>query len=303
MHQPASGAGLLLALGSAACYGFNIVFARISALEGVNGPTLIAYRVLMLLVLAAGTAWAMAGTLRVPADERRPLLVMALSGASVGVSYLSSVAFIPVTVAAVIFYTFPVLIVLATPFVDGRRVRLPQLGIAALAFVGVVLVVGTAFSGLDPRGLILATVASVSAVVQFFAGTRCRRAGTLAKVFWLQLIGFPVAVTTAALTGGLGSPAQLAQAPLAVAMTITGFLIGFVLQIMALARITASAAGLAFCLEPVVAALTAALVLGERMEPVQYFGGALVIAAIVGNVLVERRRDLAAVEPLPGDVR
>jgi len=72
---------------------------------------------------------------------------------------------------------------------------------------------------------------------------------------------------------------------------------------MALARITASAAGLAFCLEPVVAALTAALVLGERMDPVQYVGGALVIAAIIGNVLVERRREIAAVEPLAGDAR
>src|SRR4051812_33345908 len=133
MRQPGSGAGLLLALGSAACYGFNIVFARIAAFEGVNGPTLIAYRVLLLLGLAVGTAWAMRATLRIPGQERRPLLVMALSGASVGVSYLSSVAFIPVTVAAVIFYTFPVLIVLATPFVDGRRVTVPQLGIAGLA--------------------------------------------------------------------------------------------------------------------------------------------------------------------------
>jgi drug/metabolite transporter (DMT)-like permease len=303
MSQPASGAGLLLALGSAACFGFNIVFARVAALAGVNGPTLIAYRVLLLLLLAAAAAWALGGTLRIPADERRPLLVMALSGAAVGMSYLSSVAFIPVTVAAVIFYTFPVLIVLATPLVDGRRVSLAQLGIVALAFVGVVLVVGTAFSGLDPRGLALAAMASVSAVMQFFAGTRCRQSGTLAKVFWLQLIGFPVAVTTAVLTAGMGSPALLAQAPAAVIMTILGFLVGFVLQIMALARINASTAGLAFCLEPVVAALTAALVLGERMDPVQYAGGALVIAAIVGNVLVERRRDLAALAPLPVDMR
>jgi drug/metabolite transporter (DMT)-like permease len=208
-----------------------------------------------------------------------------------------------VTVAAVIFYTFPVLIVLATPLVDGRRVSLAQLGIVALAFVGVVLVVGTAFSGLDPRGLALAAMASVSAVMQFFAGTRCRQSGTLAKVFWLQLIGFPVAVTTAVLTAGMGSPALLAQAPAAVIMTILGFLVGFVLQIMALARINASTAGLAFCLEPVVAALTAALVLGERMDPVQYAGGALVITAIVVNVLVERRRDIAALAPLPVDMR
>jgi drug/metabolite transporter (DMT)-like permease len=40
---------------------------------------------------------------------------------AIGTAYLSSVAFIPVTVAVVVFYTFPVLIVLASPLVEGTR--------------------------------------------------------------------------------------------------------------------------------------------------------------------------------------
>jgi drug/metabolite transporter (DMT)-like permease len=51
-------------------------------------------------------------------------------------------------------------------------------------------------------------------------------------------------------------------------------------------------AGLAFCLEPVVAAITSALVLGERLAPIQYAGGAIVIFAIIANVFVERRRTI-----------
>jgi drug/metabolite transporter (DMT)-like permease len=49
-------------------------------------------------------------------------------------------------------------------------------------------------------------------------------------------------------------------------------------------------AGLAFCLEPVGAAITSALVLDERLAPIQYLGGALVILAIIANVQVENRR-------------
>jgi drug/metabolite transporter (DMT)-like permease len=297
MYRTASGAGLLFALSAAVCYGLNIVSARVATAEGVGAPLMVTYRVLLLLLLAGAPALASWRRLRIPTQERRPLLVMALSGAAVGVCYLSSIAFIPVTVAAVIFYTFPVLIVVLTPVVDGRRITVGMLGVAALAFLGVLLVVGTGFTGLDPRGLLLAAAASVTAAIQFFAGTRCQTSGTLAKVFWLQLIGLPFAAATAAATTGLGSPMDFAKAPIAVGLTIAGFLLGFVLQIMALARVTASAAGLAFCLEPVVAVVTAALVLGERLEPLQYLGGALVIGAIIGNVVLERRRELAATAP------
>jgi drug/metabolite transporter (DMT)-like permease len=99
-----------------------------------------------------------------------------------------------------------------------------------------------------------------------------------------------VGYVTAQATGGIATLAGLGAAPLAVAFTIGGFVIGFVLQLTALARISAVVAGLAFCLEPVMAALSSAFFLGERLAILQYVGGALVIGAIVGNVALEHRR-------------
>jgi drug/metabolite transporter (DMT)-like permease len=57
------------------------------------------------------------------------------------------------------------------------------------------------------------------------------------------------------------------------------------------------AAGLAFCLEPVVAALSSVLILGETLSPLQVVGGALVLAAIVANVVTDRRRQAPAPHP------
>jgi drug/metabolite transporter (DMT)-like permease len=203
----------------------------------------------------------------------------------VGLCYISSVAFIPVTVAAVVFYTFPVLIVLVSPFVNGTRLTGTLLAIAATAFVGVVLVVGPAFDSLDPRGLVLAAGASLSAVVQFNAANRAASVPTLTKVIWVQMASLPTSLLAAAFTVGLQGPSTLMLAPVAIALTVGGFLMGFVLNMMALARISAVVGGLAFCAEPVVASLTSAAVLGERLTVLQYFGGMLVIAAIVANVL------------------
>lgn len=296
---PSSVAGLVAALAGATCYGLNIVSARFASDAGIQGPSLITCRVVVMLALAVLFALVARQGLAVPREERRALAGLSLASATVGLCYLSSVAFIPVTVAAVVFYTFPICIVLASPFVDKKRPSMAVFGIVLLAFIGVVLVVGPAFGELDPRGLLLATGASLSATTQFFTAARCVRTPAAAKIFWIHVVILPVGLAVAALTGGLATPAQFAAAPFAVGVTVAGFAVGFVLQLAALARISAVVAGLAFCAEPVMAALSSAVFLGERLAWLQYVGGGLVIAAIVANVVIEQRRTarIAAATP------
>jgi drug/metabolite transporter (DMT)-like permease len=162
--------------------------------------------------------------------------------------------------------------------------------VVALATLGVGLVVGPAFGDLDWRGLALAFAASIATAIQFFAAARCRRTGVMAKTFWIHLLVLPTAALISLAAGQLAPPSALALAPFAVAMTIGGYIIGFVLQFVALGRITAVAAGIIYCAEPVVAALSSALILNETLAPLQIAGGALVLAAIMANVLLEQRR-------------
>jgi drug/metabolite transporter (DMT)-like permease len=135
----------------------------------------------------------------------------------------------------------------------------------------------------------LALIASVCTAIQFFAAARAARTTVIAKVFWINLIVIPTTAALAATLGVLNPPADLGLAPLAVALTVGGFIVGFALQMAALVRSTPVTIGLAFCAEPVVATLTSAAVLGERLAALQLLGGALVLAAIVGNVMLDRR--------------
>ncbi|HKH35314.1 MAG TPA: DMT family transporter, partial [Beijerinckiaceae bacterium] len=129
--------------------------------------------------------------------------------------------------------------------------------------------------------------------VQFFAATRCRRTTIMAKTFWIHIIVLPVSALIALAAGALAPPELLLAAPVAIAVTIGGYVLGFVFQFAALARSSAVVAGIAFCAEPVVAALSSAVVLGERLSPLQVLGGALVLAAIMTNVMAEQRRSRA----------
>jgi drug/metabolite transporter (DMT)-like permease len=281
---------MAMALVAAAAYGTNIVSAQIAGQAGLSGPLLVFYRVFIMLALVGLALLIWRSSLAVPRSERRALLLFGVMSALVGSAYLSSVAFLPVTVAAVVFFTYPVLIVLAEPFVTRIPFRPERLLAACAAFIGVALVVGPDFHGLDPRGLVLALLASLGAATQFFAGAALPQTPLAARLFWSHLLILPVTALILAITGGFQSPAAFALAPLAAAVTIGGYLIGFLLQVAAMTRISPGAAGLAFCAEPVCAVMIAAVVIGERLGPLQYLGCALVVATLVINVTLEHRR-------------
>jgi drug/metabolite transporter (DMT)-like permease len=282
--------GVGFALVSAAGYGLNAVTAQIAASVGLNGALMVFYRTLLMLAGVAAAVLIWRARLGVAQAEWPPLIVFSLTSSVIGTAYLSSVAFLPVSVAVVIFYLFPVLIVLAEPFVERRRPSALQLGVVALAFAGVALAVGPSAASLDPRGVALALLAAVGAAAQFFAAARMPQTGAAAKLFWSHLIVLPIVALTLAVVGGFKAPNAFAAAPVAVAVTIGAYLSSFALQLLALARVSAAAGGLAFCAEPIFATVFAALILGERLGPLQYAGGALVLAAIMADVIARERR-------------
>ncbi len=288
--RTSEGQGLLLAFASAAAFGTNIVSAQIAGAAGLGGPLLVFYRVLIMLVLVGAAALLARASLGLLRGQRLPVLRFGIATALVGTAYLSSVSFVPVSVAAVIFYTYPVLIVLLEPLLTRAPFRADRLVVAIVAFIGIALVVGPDLHGLDPRGLALAGLASLAAAAQFFAAASCSPIATMPKLFWSHVVILPVTLLILALTGGFLPPQAFLLAPIALAVTYGGYLIGFVLQILALARIAPGPAGLAYCAEPIIAVAIAAVVLGERLGSLQYAGGALVIAALVTNVILEQSR-------------
>jgi drug/metabolite transporter (DMT)-like permease len=283
-------AGVAAALVSAGNYGLNAVTAQMAAHVGISGALMVFYRVFLMLACVLVAMVVLRQSARVEPGERGPLVVFGLTSSVIGTAYLSSVAFLPVSVAVVVFYLFPVFIILAEPFVEKRRMNAAQAGAALMAFAGVALVVGARFEGLDPRGLALALLAAVGAAIQFFAAARMPKTGNNAKLLWGHLLVLPGVTLTLAVLGGFQSPASFALAPWAVFITLTAYLVAIALQLFALARISAAAAGLTFCAEPIFATAFAALLLGERLSALQYVGAAMVMAAIAFNAALAFRR-------------
>jgi drug/metabolite transporter (DMT)-like permease len=268
--------GVLL---SAVCYGLNAAPAREASGLGVAGADLAVARNLLLFSGVAGLALAKGVSLRVPRASWPALIGLGVASAGVGVSYMSAVAFVPVGVAVMIFYTYPALIAATTPFVDGRRLSPAALGAFGLATVGVLLTVAASPAGLDWRGLALAALASLSAALQLFCAARAPGGGGLATVFWAQAIMLPIGLALLFVVG-YASPADWARAGAPAAMTMALYMAAFALQTRGMKRASAAASSVIYCLEPIVATGFAALWLGERLSGLQYLGAALAIAGV-----------------------
>ncbi|WP_376803367.1 DMT family transporter [Candidatus Raskinella chloraquaticus] len=286
-----TGVGLAAALAAGIAYGSNAPFATLASRLGVPGSDAVLWRALLMLALTGGFALLARQRLKLRSSDIAPVLGLGLATGVTSIAYLSSVAFIPVSVAAILFYTYPLVILLLNPLIEGTPHDVSRLAIFAFAFLGIVLVVGPGFSALDIRGLGLALLASLGATAMFYFSARAMTSLTPASAaFWVHVIILPAALLVVLLTGGpVALPATPAFAGI-FAVICGSYISGYVLQLLALSHISPAVAGLIFLAEPAVAILTAAVVLDERLTLTQGFGCIIVFTALVAATLLESWR-------------
>lgn len=287
--------GTMLALAGAASYGINIVAARMTAQAGITGPDMIVYRSLVFLPLVFAIVLATRRRLALTPAEAPAVFRFALFAAGTALAYVSSLKFLPVPMAVTIFYTYPLLVILISPYTDGIRLSARRWAVAIAAFAGVLLAVGPHIDGLDPRGVALAFTGALCCAGMFISGARLTTDGFV-TFFWTQMLALPIAMGFAWATGGLAEPAAIRAAGWPFIITALGFFLGLLCQILAAPRISAASAGLLFLFEPVVGIVTAALVLDERLTALQSFGLMLIIGALAYDMLPALR---AARRPQP----
>ena len=291
--------GVGCALAAAGIYGLVPNFVRGAFENGIPPVEATFFRTSVIAVAFALIAVMQRESFRIPRAARGAFAGQAFATLVISVSYLASVQFIPIGLAVIIFFTFPVLIMLASPLVEGKFPGFLRIVVAIFAFAGLVIAIGPSFSDLDIRGIGLATLASLAGVVQFFTGRSISRYlkpavfGSLVHlVIWpatLLIALFVGEGTLQMMPGGAG--------------TATGFyfLLGvaavyvaaYMLQMSSLRFAPASTVAPFYNLEPIVTTLCAGLMFGERLTFNQYAGGGIVLAALVVSSLLGSRETKA----------
>lgn len=269
--------GALIVIGAVA-YGFNIPAARMAALGGVNGANLAALRSALFVAALALLIPLLGRSFRIRHGEGPRILALGLCSGLLAACYLSALGFVPVAMAVTVFYTFPLILILAAPFTGGGRITGWRMTAFLVAFAGICLAVGPGVAALDWRGLALAFAAAFASAAMFTltAGLKQDR---LTLLFWVQAAGVSVLIPTALATG-LADADRLGAVWIAVAIAAAGFYVGISCQIAAAPHLAPATIGLLFLIEPVVAIIAAALLLGETLGPLQVAGVALVLLGL-----------------------
>ena len=258
----------------------------VPVLESVLMRTGIITLVLGALVLFSGTG------LYLPRKAFAALALQVLATVMTSFGYLASVAFIPVAQAVIVFFMFPVLILLAAPLVEGGPVSMWRLAVAGLAFFGLAVATGPQFNTLNPAGLALAFIAAVGAMLQFFSGrSLARYLPASVTGFLVHLILLPTAFL-AALATGSWRLALLTTGSVAATGYIAAFAVGlayacgYFCHMKALTRAPSSVVAPFFNTEPLIAISVAYILLGQTLTVNQYAGGIVVLAALLISAFI-----------------
>jgi drug/metabolite transporter (DMT)-like permease len=277
-----SAAGVALIVGSAVAFGTLGIFGKLAYRQGLTTPQLLSYR----FALAAALLWLVNIVTRQPLPPRRGLLGLALMGGAgyVGqsASYFNALHFIPASTNALLLYTYPVVVTLLAAFLFGESLGWMKVSAVALAFVGTALVVQAQLHAAPLIGIVLGLGSAACYTAYILYGSRLLPG--LPPVAATATILTSAAAVWFAFTAASGQAGVTWTTPrlgLIAAFVVIGTTVPILTFILGLPLVGPSRAAILSTFEPASTVLLAVIVLGETASPVQYLGGALILASVV----------------------
>jgi inner membrane transporter RhtA len=229
-------------------------------------------------------------------SARRHVGLLLLFGCVIGamnMCFYGAISRIPLGIAVAIEFVGP----LGVAALTSRRPK--EFLWIALAVAGLVLLTPSVGRDLDPVGVGLALAAGVGWASFILISPRVAGAVGGAGLALAMLVAGLFTLPFALGASGLE---RLDVGPLAgaLAVAVLSTALPLSLEFEALQRMTARAYGIVVTLEPVVAALVGAIVLGQALPPAALLAIACVTAAALGVTLSDRRGDGAAAADEPG---
>ncbi len=273
--------GSLFVLLSTAGFGTLAILTQYAYRAGLNVTTTLSIR----FVLAALFAWPVLIARRQWRITWRQAATLALIGGCYlvnAVTYFVSLRYAPVSAVTVIFYTYPVIVMLLSLLLLNERLTLLRLLAIGLALFGGAVMLGLRLTGLSARGLILAGISAGFYALYIVLNAKLTRNIPVGVTSTWAMSSMAVAfLVFGELTGRLdfgfaphGWLIMLAMVVFATVLPVQFFLAGMF-------RIGSTMAAVFGTLEPVVTMVLSAVLLGEQIGIYRVVGGIFVLAAIL----------------------
>ena len=278
---------MLAVLLSAASFGAVTPFARLAYDDGVNVITVMVTRYALAALTVMGylawhrQPWRLAG--------RRLWLTLGLA-LFLGVmsfSYLGSIRYIPVSLAALVYYTHPILVTLLASVVGHERLagrdraaHVITFGGQALSLAGLALILRLSGNALNPTGVLMAGFSAISITIVIVFGSRLlRTVSPMVLNLYVALVNAALFAVAGALGPSFAWPA-VAAGWIGLVGVAVFFVGGFLGMFVGINLIGPSRAACLSNVEPVVTIALAITVLDEPFSLWQFVGAGAVLFGI-----------------------
>lgn len=299
--------GFLLAVGSSASFALSGIFASALMSAGWSAGAAATARIcLSAVVLLVPTVLLLRGRWGLVRAAWGPVLlfgVLAVVGCQL--AFFLAVQFIPPSLALLIEFMGPVLVMLWMWLRTGVTPSWLTLLGAALAVLGLIAVSGVvAGAALHPLGIVFALIAAVGNAAYFLAGASSRHGIPPLPFVGLGMVVAALGLSAVSASGLLPFVVTDALVPLAgtevspllavAGMVLISTVAAYVLGVAAARRLGATVASFTGYAEPLFGILWTILLLATLPTALQWLGAALIIAGVVtvkaGELLRARRR-------------
>ena len=269
--------GLAITFFAALFVSLITTFARLAYDAGSNPPTQVFLRSTCMMLALGLLQLARGRSLLVRRNVIPATLGLAVCIFLMSFGYLSSVAYIKVSLAVLLLYTFPLMVGIASPLLGRERMTALKAVCVLGAFGGLVYASWGDFGALDWRGIALAlTAAAGVAGISLFGGAAMGKAHPFAMNAWMNLwVVLGLAVYLA--VSGDFAPPQTGLGWIATAGVCICYTLGILFLFLGLTYIPPAQSALTMNLEPAFSTLAAILLLSETVALRQWIGMAILL--------------------------
>ena len=261
-------------------FGAAPTFAKLAFDGGIDALSLQVFRFAIAFVAVIGTMAILREAPKIRRDQVARLALLACCTGFASFCYMTSVRYVPVAVATLTFFTFPLIVGPLSHLTGSDQLTVRNLAATAVAFAGLCMVLGGDVE-LDWLGVFLAFIAGLAVALSFI----------VARPLVEQLPAMTVSAISTGLSGVFFLVWGLFTADLEPPDTIVGtiglignslcYAVGLCCLYAGIRRIGALRSAILVNAEPLVSVLAAYLVLGQTIGPLQIAGTLVVIFGIM----------------------
>ena len=274
--------GTLCAIGAGIFFGFIGPITKIAYNLGVGIGLAIILRYLIATILISPFIISNKPTFAMYKKQIWMLMLLTSGSILLTTGLLISVKYIDVSLAILIFSTYPIIILFVSILIDKEKIDLKIKVVFLITFSGLFLVLGPSLESLNIFGVSSAIIASVGASIIILTNQKLsnRQISTIHINAFTNLFNFIFFIIIISLFFEINIHISL-KAWLIILIPSFCYAVAFFLQLSAIPRIGQSKTALLLYTEPMIAVLSAIVLLKEVLNFFQSLGAIIVISSLI----------------------